>query len=294
MFFHFVKRRKYWYLISLLIIIPGIISLLFRGLNLGIDFTGGNLIELEFERTVTVQEVRTVLARHGLEQSVIQLSGERQVLLRTGVISEERNQDLVAALEDELGALTVLRNNAVGPVIGKELTQRAILALVIAAAAMVVYISWRFEFKQGIAAVVALLHDALVTLSLFSLFWLQVDSAFVAAILTVLGYSINATIVIFDRIRENRKTAKKTEPLESVIDRSLWQTLARSINTALTVLFMLVALYFLGGTTLRTFVLALIIGITSGTYSSIFISSQVWLDLREKLPKSKKPAGAEA
>jgi preprotein translocase subunit SecF len=294
MFFHFVKPRKYWYLISLLIIIPGIISLLFRGLNLGIDFTGGSLIEVEFQREVTVQEVRTVLAEYGLERSVIQLSGDRQVLLRTPVITQEQNSALVKALDEQLGGHTVLRNDAVGPVIGKELTQRAILALVIASVAMVVYITWRFEFRQGIAAVVALLHDALVTLSLFSLFWLPVDSAFVAAILTVLGYSINATIVIFDRIRETRKTAKKTEPLEDIIHRCLWQTLARSVNTALTVLFMLVALYFLGGTTLKAFVLALIIGITSGTYSSIFISSQVWLDLSNKLPKTKRPASAEA
>ncbi|MBE0467781.1 MAG: protein translocase subunit SecF [Candidatus Desulforudis sp.] len=291
--FNFVRQRKYWYIISLLIIIPGIISLLFRGLNLGIDFTGGSLIELRFEQVVTVQEVRTVLAEHGLEQSVVQLSGENQVLIRTGVITEERNQAMVAGLKDELGGLTVLRNDSVGPVIGKELTQRAILALIIASIAMVVYITWRFEFKQGLAAVAALLHDALVTLSLFSIFWLQVDSAFVAAVLTILGYSINATIVIFDRVRENIKGARKTEPLESIIDRSLWQTLARSANTALTVLFMLVALYFLGGATLKTFVLALIIGVTSGTYSSVFISSQLWLDLKERWPKTLRPARAE-
>lgn len=292
--FHFVKRRKYWYIISLLIIIPGIISLMFRGLNLGIDFTGGSLIELQFEKVVTVQEVRTVLADHGLEQSVVQLSGENQVLLRTGVITEEQSQAMVAGLKDGLGSLTVLRNDAVGPIIGRELAERAILALVIASAAMVVYITWRFEFKQGLAAVAALLHDALVTLSLFSIFWLQVDSAFVAAILTILGYSINATIVIFDRVRENIKGAKKTEPLESIVDRSLWQTLARSINTSVTVLLMLLALYFIGGATLKTFVLALIIGVTSGTYSSIFISSQLWLDLKERWPKTKRPARAEA
>lgn len=294
MFFHFVKQRKYWYLISLLIIIPGIISLLVRGLNFGIDFTGGSLIEVEFERAVTVQEVRTVLTGHDLEQAVIQLSGENQVLIRTGVITEEQSYTLITGLEEELGGLTMLRNDAVGPVIGKELTQRAILSLVLAAVAIVVYISWRFEFRQGLAAIVALLHDALITLSLFSLFWLQVDSAFVAAILAILGYSINATIVVFDRIRENLKTAKKVEPLERVIDRSLWQTLARSINTAVTVLCMLVVLFFLGGTTLKVFVLALIIGIISGTYSSIFISSQVWLDMKQKFPKAKKPAGAEA
>ncbi|MEW6457830.1 MAG: protein translocase subunit SecF [Bacillota bacterium] len=292
--FHFVRQRKYWYLISLLIIVPGIISLLFRGLNLGIDFTGGSLVEVQFQKEVSVQEVRAVLTGHGLERSVIQLSGDRQVLIRTGVITETQNQTMIESLGKEVGTLTVLRNEAVGPVIGKELAQRAILALLAAAVAIVVYISWRFEFKQGLAAIVALLHDALITIGIFSLFSIQVDSAFVAAILTILGYSINATIVIFDRIRENAKSAKKTETLEDVTNRSLWETLARSINTSVTVMFMLLALFFLGGATLKAFVLALMIGVVSGTWSSIFIAGPVWLDLRKRLPRSKRPAGARA
>lgn len=292
--FHFVRQRKYWYLVSLLIIVPGLVSLLFQGLNLGIDFTGGNMVEVQFKEEVSIQQVRTVLAGHGLEQSVIQLSGDRQVLIRTGVITETQNQAMVESLGREIGALTVLRNEAVGPVIGRELAQRAVWALLAAAVAIVLYISWRFEFKQGLAAIVALLHDALIMLGIFSLFRLQVDSAFVAAILAILGYSINATIVIFDRIRENAKTAKKTEPLDDIVNRSLWDTMARSINTSATLMLMLLALFFLGGTTLKTFVLALMVGVVSGTWSSVCIAGPVWLDLRKRLPWPKRPAGARA
>lgn len=292
--FHFVRQRKYWYLVSLLIIVPGLVSLLFQGLNLGIDFTGGNMVEVQFKEEVSIQQVRTVLAGHGLEQSVIQLSGDRQVLIRTGVITETQNQAMVESLGREIGALTVLRNEAVGPVIGRELAQRAVWALLAAAVAIVLYISWRFEFKQGLAAIVALLHDALIMLGIFSLFRLQVDSAFVAAILAILGYSINATIVIFDRIRENAKTAKKTEPLDDIVNRSLWDTMARSINTSATLMLMLLALFFLGGTTLKTFVLALMVGVVSGIWSSVCIAGPVWLDLRKRLPWPKRPAGARA
>jgi len=292
--FHFVRQRKYWYLVSLLIIVPGLVSLLFQGLNLGIDFTGGSMVEVQFKEEVSIQQVRTVLAGHGLEQSVIQLSGDRQVLIRTGVITETQNQAMVESLGQEIGALTVLRNEAVGPVIGRELAQRAVWALLAAAVAIVLYISWRFEFKQGLAAIVALLHDALIMLGIFSLFRLQVDSAFVAAILAILGYSINATIVIFDRIRESAKTAKKTEPLEDIVNRSLWDTMARSINTSATLMLMLLALFFLGGATLKTFVLALMVGVVGGTWSSVCISGPVWLDLRKRLPWPKRPAGARA
>ncbi|MDP3044615.1 MAG: protein translocase subunit SecF, partial [Bacillota bacterium] len=175
-------------------------------------------------------------------------------------------------------------NEKVGPTIGRELAQKAVLAVIAASLLMVAYISWRFEFKQGLAAIAALLHDALLTLGIFSLLYIEINSAFVAAILTILGYSINATIIIFDRVRENLKDAKKGDKLEDVVNTSLWQTLARSINTTLTVMFMLLALYFLGGATLKTFILAMIIGVTSGTYSSVFFASSVWIDLKRRFP----------
>lgn len=277
---HFIKLRRVWYAISLAIILPGLISLLVRGLNLGIDFTGGNILEVRYEQEVPVEKVREVVAAQGLEASRgIQKSGSATYLLRTRHLAQEEQDKLMGAL-GELGRYQVLRNEAVGPTIGRELTQKALLALVIASVLMVIYITVRFEFKQAIAAIIALLHDALVVTGVFSLFRLEVDSAFVAAILTILGYSINDTIVIFDRIRENMLSRKKGESLEDLVNASIWQTLTRSINTVLTVVFVLVALYFLGGSTIRNFILAILIGVISGAYSSICNASPLWVDFK--------------
>jgi preprotein translocase subunit SecF len=279
--FHFIKHRKIWYIISLLVIVPGLVSLVLQGLNLGIDFTGGNLVEVRMSRDVAIQQVRDVVEDLGYGASRnVQKSGQDIYLIRTRELTEEESAKLIAALEDKLGQMVLLRNERVGPVIGRELTTKAILALVIASALMLVYITFRFEFKQGVAAVLALLHDTLVVIGIFSIFQIEVDSAFVAAILTIIGYSINDTIIIFDRIRENLKMRKKGETLEDLVNISLWQTLTRSINTVLTVVFVLVALFFLGGTTIKSFVLAMLIGVTSGAYSSIFNASPIWVDLK--------------
>jgi len=281
---HFIKLRKIWYLISLAIVIPGLISLFTNGLNLGIDFTGGNILEIRFERLVAVEKVRQAIAGLGIETSRgIQRSGQENgkvtYLIRTKTLSQGESAKLQKAL-GKLSQMTVLRNEYVGPIIGRELTRNALLALIGAAVLMVIYITIRFEFKQGIAAVIAILHDILVVTGIFSLFQIEIDSTFVAAVLTIVGYSINDTIIIFDRIRENLKVRKKDEDLEDTINFSLWQTLTRSINTVLTVIFVLVALYFLGGSTIHIFVLALLIGIISGAYSSIFNASPVWFDLK--------------
>jgi len=291
---HFIRLRFIWYALSLLVILPGIISLATRGLNLGIDFTGGSLLDVRFARAVETREVRQVLADFGLEKSLIQKSGPSSFIIRTRALDENESGKVVAALDSRLGGMTLLRNEKVGPVIGKELTQKAILAVLIASVLMLVYIAIRFEFKQGVAAVVALLHDALVVLGVFSLFQIEVDSSFVAAVLTILGYSINDTIIIFDRIRENIKTKRVTGPLEDVINVSIWQTMARSINTVLAVLFVLVALYLFGGSTIKNFVLALIVGVLSGCYSSICNASPLWYDLRRLGKEKKAPSGGKA
>lgn len=278
--FHFIKHRKIWYIISLLVILPGLGSLITRGLNLGIDFTGGNLIEFKMGPDVTIQQVRETVDQLGYGSSRIQQSGNDTYLIRTVELEEEESAKLVSNLQTKLHDVQLLRNERVGPVIGKELTMKAIMALLIASVLMLIYITFRFEFKQGIAAIIALLHDILVVIGVFSLFQIEIDSAFVAAILTIIGYSINDTIIIFDRIRENMKTRKKGETLEDLANISLWQTLARSINTVLTVMFVLLALYFIGGITIKTFVLAMIIGVSSGAYSSMFNASSVWVDLK--------------
>jgi len=279
--FHFIKLRKIWYAISLLVILPGLASLVLQGLNWGIDFKGGNLIEVRLEQDVRIEQVRNVVEKLGYGAARnIQQSGANDFIIRTRELTEAESEKLISTLEDDLGSVVLLRNERVGPKIGRELTFKAIWALLIASALMLIYITFRFEFKQGVAAIIALLHDVLVVLGIFSLWQIEVNSAFVAAVLTIIGYSINDSIIIFDRIRENMKMRKKGESLEDLVNVSLWQTLARSINTVLTVVFVLVALYFLGGTTIKTFVLAMLIGVTSGAYSSIFSASPVWVELK--------------
>lgn len=278
-FIDFVNRRKIWYVISLLIMIPGLVSLAMQGLNLGIDFTGGNLMQLKFSNPVEINQVREALHEVGLEKvPVIQTTADGAYLIRTEVLTEEKSDQVVSTLQQKLGALDLQRNEKVGAVFGSELRKNALLAIGIASLLMLIYITIRFEFRFGVAAVLALLHDALVVVGIFSLLQLEVEVSFVAAILTILGYSINDTIVIFDRVRENRKNHPKMELVE-MVNRSISQTLTRSINTVLTVVFCLVALMLLGGETTRIFSLAMLIGVVFGCYSSIFIASPLWVDL---------------
>ncbi len=291
--FHFIKLRKIWYTISVLIILPGIVSLFLQGLNLGIDFSGGSLLDLKFNQPTTIEQVRSVLNEFGLEGATIQRSNETDYLVRTRELTEDENAGVVKELSDKLGGVTVQRSERVGPVIGKELIYKAFQALAVASVLIVIYVAWRFEFKQGIAAIIAMLHDALVVLGVFSIFRIEVDSAFVAAVLTIIGYSLMDTIVIFDRVRENSLNKKKGEALEDIINRSMWQTMARSINTVLAVLFVLVALLLLGGMTMRSLVLALLVGVLSGAYSSICNASPLWYDFKRMETKVRpKPAKA--
>jgi len=284
-----IGRRKFWFALSLLVIIPGIISIIFRWvtvgspLNLGIDFTGGTITAVEFNKDITVPQVRDALKeitvdKTTLDKSIIQLSGNRTAIIRTLVLDDQKQAEVLTKLSEKIGPYdkSKLRVDKVGPVIGKELTQKAIMALAVASILMVIYISFRFEIKFGIAAVIALLHDVFVVLGIFSIFWWEVDSAFVAAVLTIIGYSINDTIVIFDRIRENLKKRKKGQDLETLVNNSILQTMTRSINTVLTVVFVLVALLLFGGSTIKFFTLAMLIGVISGAYSSIFNASPLW------------------
>ncbi|WP_227765853.1 protein translocase subunit SecF [Zhaonella formicivorans] len=285
----FVRRRKIWYILSLLIIIPGLISFALQGLNLGIDFKGGNLLDIEFSQVVTSSELRAATEELKVTAQ-IQAAGENEFILRTTELTEEQSKAFIKGLTDKFGQLKVHRNEKVSGTIGKELTMKAIYALAIASVLMIIYITFRFEFYFGIAAVLALLHDVFVTIGIFSLFRIEVDSAFVAALLTIIGYSINDTIVIFDRIRENLRHSKK-EAIEDVVNASINQTLFRSIATVLTVIIGLVAILVFGGETTRVFALAMLVGTISGAYSSIFTASPLWIDLR-KMAENKKRAHA--
>lgn len=275
-----VKLRKYWYLLSLLIIIPGLISMGKIGFNKGIDFTGGSIIEVKFNKAVNSGDVSPVLNEMGLGDARIQTSTGNVVIIRTRDLSQTENDRLFNDLNQKVGSYELLRNDSVGPVIGKELQYKAILSLIIAFGLMILYITVRFEFRMGLAAVSALVHDILVTAGLVSLLGLEVDGAFIAALLTIVGYSINDTIVIFDRIRENLGKRTKDESLDLLIHHSIMQTLTRSINTVLTVVFCLLALIFFGGLTIKTFMIILLIGIVTGCYSSIFNAPSLWYDFR--------------
>lgn len=284
-----ISKKKIFYAFSILLLLVSIISLFTRGLNFGIDFTGGSLIQVDFEKDVTLNDVRNELANYGLEKSSIQESSNGVFIIRTVELNEDEQKNVLKGLEENVGKYELLRTEKVGPVIGGELRSKALLALVVAALLQIIYISWRFEFKMAISAILALLHDALITTGFFSIFQFEVDSTFVAAILTIIGYSINDTIVIFDRIRENLKNRRK-ESLAELVNNGIRQTLTRSINTVLTTIVVLIALLLLGGETTKNFSLALLVGISAGAYSSIFIASTLWHDLRGETTKIKKTA----
>ena len=286
--FDIAGRAKIWFIISLLVIVPGLFSMATRGFNFGIDFTGGTIIDLKFENPVEISKVRDSLRPFGLDGATIQLSGDssdvaasQNVMIRTVDLEENQRKEVMAGIRSSVGNFEVLREEKVGATIGGELIFNAVMALVISWVLIILYIAYRFEFKFGIAAVLALIHDVLIVLAVFSFTQKQIDSSFVAALLTIVGYSINDTIVIFDRIRENLKLHfRRGSDVGEIVNRSVYQTLTRSFYTVFTCLFTTLALYFFGGDTTKDFAFALTVGFISGCYSSIFIAGPLWLTLR--------------
>ncbi len=273
-----LKYKYVYFAISLLVLIPGVISLVKYRLRLSIDFTGGSLLEIQITNPqITKQKLEELAKSEKLELSSVQSSSDNVYLLRLKELSNEQKIKYLSLIE---GA-TEKRFETVGPLIGRELTQKAILAVGVASLVIVLYIAWSFRhipkpyssWKFGASAIIALLHDAFVILGLFSIFgflWhVEVDSLFVTAILTVIGFSVHDTIVVFDRIRENLPKMPHNS-FEEVVDFSLSETLVRSLNTSLTAILTLMALLLFGGENIRWFVTALLLGIMSGTYSSIF------------------------
>ncbi|MGE5483942.1 MAG: protein translocase subunit SecF [Ignavibacteriales bacterium] len=289
--FDYVGRCKIWFACSALVVLIGLVFLAIPGvgLRLGIDFTGGMLTEVRFEGQPSTGQIREVLDANGLTGSMVQKVGTdgHTALIRTKAFTAEQRAALFDSMTRVLGPYQVMRIEEVNGVIGKELTRKALLALAVANVGMIAYISFRFEFKFAIAAVVALIHDVLITVGVLAMIGLEVNSPFVAAILTVVGYSINDTIVVYDRIRENLKSAGK-KGLAETVNRSIAETLTRSINTALTTLLAVLAVLVFGGPTIREFAVTLLIGITAGTYSSIFIASPLWVLWKNKEQKTKR------
>ncbi len=273
-----VKNSKRWVALSLVFIVISLSSLLTKGLNYGIDFSGGNLFQLKFEKPVTLKEINTALDKIGKDihqfggnGRKVQISEGNEVLIRIQEITEKEKNKFYDEIK-EVGKYEIVKEDKVGASVGKELKMSAVYSLAIGTVMIVAYITMRFEFMFAVAGILALLHDIIIAIGGISLLGYEIDTAFIAAVLTILGYSINDTIVVFDRIRE---TLRKKSDLTfgEILNKSVNQVMVRSLNTSITTLLAVVAILIFGGESLRTFITTLLIGIMAGTYSSIFIAT---------------------
>ena len=293
-----VKHRKIWYIFSILLVLASLFSILYFGLNLSIDFTGGSLLEIEYnDIRPETSLIQNKISELKLGNVSLQPTGEKGVILRLKNISEEEHQNLLSKLLTT-GSFNEIHFDSIGPTIGSELRQKSLTAIILVAVMIILYITFAFRkvskpvssFKYGLMAVTALIHDVTVPVGVFAVlgkyFGVQIDILFVTAILTVLGFSVHDTIVVFDRIRENLRKNIGTD-FEDTVGKSINQTITRSINTSLTVIFVLLALFFFGGETIKYFSLALIIGVFFGTYSSIFLASPLLVTLYKFQNKKK-------
>lgn len=318
----FLGQQKSAFVLSIVLIVCSIASLGIRGLNLGIDFTGGTLVELAYERSVNPSDIRTTLSNAGIEDGVVQYFGtSKDILIRLPVdpdqATAEQSSTVVGALRDEVGEqlaespegglqqcvspagavsdcqIQMRRVEFVGPQVGGELTEKGGLAMLYALIGILIYVAIRFEWRFAVGSVVALIHDVLITLGIFSFLAIEFSLPVLAAILAVIGYSLNDTIVVFDRIRENFRKMRKGQSIE-IMNRSINQTLPRTILTSLTTLLVVVTLIVAGGEIIKGFAIALLIGVIVGTYSSIFVASPTVLFLgisrEDMLPVQKEGA----
>lgn len=291
-----ISNRKIWFSISVISIAASIFFLAFFGLKLGLDFTGGTLLEVRFEGSSPApEEVSSALAGLDMGEIVVQTADNNGLILRAKTIDEAKHQEILSVLNDKFGKAGELRFESVGPVLGNELKKKAIGSLLLVFAAITIYIAWSFRrvskpvssWAYGIITLLTAFHDVIIPLGLFALlgrlYGIEVGSPFVAAILTVMGYSINDTIVVLDRVREN--LSRDSGGFEGIVEHSVQQTLIRSLNASMTTLLALTAVFLFGGESLKYFSLALIVGIATGTYSSIFIASPllvVWEKIKRK------------
>ncbi len=278
-------------MISLALIVLGGLVLAIFGLNLGIDFSSGSRVDINSEQKLTTEEVSSEFDSLGYKPESVTLAGGGDMAV--AAFKDELEKEEISELKDHFSELYGAEPNVstVSPDVAVDLAKNAFIAVAIASIGIIIYVAIRFEWLQGMAAIVALFHDAFFIIAVFSLLQIEVNITFIAAVLTIVGYSINDTIVTFDRIRENMKLEKKVKDFEDVarvVNKSLVQTLARSINTVLTVVFAAAALTIFGGEAIRPFAIALLIGLVAGTYSSLFIASQIWAVWKGKQLKKKK------
>ena len=299
----FMAQRRLALVFSGVLLLISVLSLGFRGLNYGIDFTGGTLIEVGYPKTADLVQIRANLEAEGFQRAVVQYFGTTHDILvrlapREDVSKAELSSVVLRILSDSGGeGMQLRRVEFVGPQVGEELTEQGGLAMLIALGAILVYVSFRFQWKFSLGAVAALFHDVIITLGFFSVLGLEFDLTVLAALLAVIGYSLNDTIVVFDRVRENFRTMRKGTSI-GIFNASLNQTLSRTLMTSMTTLLVLIALFFLGGELIHEFAVALIVGIVIGTYSSIYVASTAALALgvmkADFMTVEKEGAGADA
>ncbi|HEX9025338.1 MAG TPA: protein translocase subunit SecF [Clostridium sp.] len=281
-----MEKTKLWFSISLIIIVIGLGFLCFRGLNFGIDFKGGTDVSIQLNENINKDDVDAIVKTYAPDAST-NTSDNYEYEIKSADLDSDKLASIMTDLKDKYGLTdtALLTQSEIGASVGKELTQNSILALLAAFAVMLIYIAIRFEFKFGVAAIVATIHDILITLSVYSIFHISVNTPFIAAMLTIVGYSMNDTIVIFDRIRENAKKMRRAKSIE-VADVSITETITRSIYTSLATVVTIIAMNVLVPS-VREFTIPLIIGIVSGAYSSICIASPIWVYLKDKIGNKK-------
>lgn len=282
-----IEKTKLWFALSIIAIIVGLGFTISRGLNFGIDFLGGTKVVIELGEGFNKPEADEIV-KGIVPDAVTNEANETEYEIKAKDLDSEKVSEVFKALQDKysLEDNALLSQDEIGASVGKELTRNSVIALIVACAAMLIYIAMRFEMNYGVAAIVALVHDLFITISVFAIFNIPVNTPFIAAILTIVGYSINDTIVIFDRIRENSKNMRRASATE-IANKSLTQTMSRSINTTLTTLITIIAVNIFVPT-VREFTFPLIIGIAAGAYSSICIASPVWVILKDKRGKKSK------
>jgi preprotein translocase subunit SecF len=289
--FEIVKNRKWYFIISVLIAIAGIVIMSTMGLNLGTDFEAGSRVQFTVGHTFAPEDIESEFNKQFTEFKVAQVQGiaNNGVVVRIDKKFTPDEETAVKSYLDKQYPNSAPQISSVDPVVARELAQKAIYAILYASVGIILYMAIRFEYRFAISGVISVLQVVLVVVSLFALFRLEIDINFIAAILTIVGYSIHDTIVIFDRIRDNLKHTKikTTADLEAMVNESIWATMARSLNTVLTVVISAGCLYLLGGTPIKHFALALLLGLVTGAYSSIFIASQIWVSWKSR--ELKKP-----
>lgn len=287
-----IKHRKIWYAFSLIVIIASLFFVFKFGLKQGIDFTGGSLMEIEYVSAPDINAIRQKIGELSLGNAVVQPSGDKDLIVRMKDITEEQHQKVLSVVLNS-GQGKEIRFDSIGPIIGKELKNKSIYAMIFVVIMIILYIAFAFRkvsrpissFYYGLMAVAALVHDVTLPVGVFAVLGhyhgVEVDTLFVTALLTVLGFSVHDTIVVFDRIRENLKNAGNKNNFEEVVGFSVNQTIGRSVNTSLTVILVLLAMFFFGGESTKYFSLALLIGVAIGTYSSIFLASPLLVTIQK-------------